>query len=223
MSTVSQGYTTAYGYDPGWPADVDLEPEDLESAALRALAVWLLALEFQHTGDGTTFAMARVTDEFPDDEQELIGYPTANVQAAGDGVDEVYSLTPEVLPVSAMVDGYALTAVSTKRLPLQVDIWCRDRQQRRDVARVLDNERAPLEGTGSLILPLPTYWNLSCRYNWNRSRRWDDGRTTIEGDFRLTWWVEAICPVVRATVIPLMAAGFPQIHPSSQIGPNVTS
>lgn len=212
-----QGYEAGYGYDPGYPqgADDPDGPLDVETAVLRRLVEWLAALHFQHTGDGAVFAFARVVDEWPDDEQELQGYPTACVLVSGEANDEPYSLTPISM---GQKDGYTLFGVATKRVPIQVDIWCRDRAQRQDVARTLDNERAPSEGTGSLVLALPRYWNLNARYNWLRCRRWDDAGSVRQGDFRLTWTIEAFCPVVRAVERPAMNA---QLHPDSEIGLNV--
>lgn len=212
-----QGYEAGYGYDPGWPhgaQDAD-GPLDAETAVLRRLAAWLEALRFQRTATGEVFAFAHVYDEWPDGEQELIGYPAACVLLAGESEDEPYSLTPTQI---GQQDGYTLFAIANKRLPIQLDLWCKTRTERQDVARTLDQERAPLEETGSLLLELPRYWGQHARYHWQRSRRWDGAETARSGDFRLTWTIEAWCPVVRAHRLPAMD---PRMHPDSTIGPGL--
>jgi len=202
-----QDYDGGYGYPPGFPPSNDDPPLDLESAVVERLADWLAGLAMQHTRDGTVFSFAHVYREWPDAEDELSAYPVACVTPMPDTELEVYSGTPDPHLEWAPGGGpYALFAVGTARVSLQLDVWCGDRSQRRDVARYLSNERAPDEGTGSLILELGRYWNAQARYNWLRQRRWDSAETARAGSFRQTWYLECVAPEIRADRRPQMDA-----------------
>lgn len=217
MSGAGEGYEyyeDGVGYAGGWPtgeADVD-GPLDCETAVILRLADWLRSLVFQHTGDGSVFQFSDVVHEFPDEEQDLSGYPTAAVTLAGDSEESTYALTP-VVSVERNAQGETLIVTANKSMTLQVDFWCRDRAQRRDVHRVVDNERAPSMDTGSLMLSMPKYHGIVARYNWKRSRRWDDDNERRTGEYRTTWWIDASCPVVRVAVLPKLT---PTLYPEGQ-------
>jgi hypothetical protein len=224
MSGAGEGYeqyADDYGYAGGWPtgeADAD-GPLDCTTAVLLRLADWLRSLVFQRTLSGQVFQFHDVLHEFPDEEQDLVAYPTASVILVGEPEDRVYSLTPTVI-VERDSDGYTLFGTANRAFSLQVDAYCRDRSQRRDIDRVVDNEKSPLEGTRSLMLTLPKYHGLVARYNWLRTRRWDDDGERKRGEYRTTWWLEAVVPVVRSKVLPRMDA---RLYPAGQVivGPEV--
>ncbi|MCK4300491.1 MAG: hypothetical protein KAX80_13195 [Planctomycetes bacterium] len=211
---MTQAYDDEYGYAPGYPPDEATGPLDVVSAMIAALVTWLGGLEFAHSGDGTPFEFAEVYDEWPDGEDELDAYPVASVIPVGDIERGTYSLTPQALPDT--VDGWALFIVGQATAELQLDFWASDKGQRRDIDRVIENERTPVEGTSGLLLEMANYWGQIVRVNFQRSRRWASMETARSGEFRSTWFVEAICPEIRATKRPAMD---PRLQLS--VGPDV--
>lgn len=209
-----QGYAEGYGYDPGWPTGQDDPdgPLDAQTAAIHRLCSWLSGLRFQRSGSGQVFALHRVLEGWPDETRELDGYPTASLFAPGEASsDESAPGRPEYV---GSWQGYTMHRVDVLSIQLQLDIWCRHPVERQDVARMLDQERSPDEETGALVLDLPRYFDQHARFNWLRSRFWQDGDSSQKGDSRLTWMLEATVPVIRAQVYPAMQ---PRLH-SIEIG-----
>lgn len=205
-----------YGYVPGYPPE---EPEggplDAESALADRLKTWLETLSFQHSGDGSVFNFARISTEWADDEQEEIGYPSGSLVFAGNSERTPYSLSPVWMGDTS--DGRKLYSSRNVTVPLQLDLYCRDRFQRRDVQRVLDNEfNQDFQSTDALLLTMPKYYGVTGRFNFTGIRRWDDPKSNRVQDFRLTVFITAMCPVVRVVNIPTLTDPEAVVEVSTQ-------
>jgi hypothetical protein len=178
-------------------------PLDVESAAVDRLATWLGELIFQRSNSVEQFQFHRVFKEWPEGAQAFKGYPTACIQVQGEGEgDDGAELAPVALP--EQVRGFTLFLVKTMTIPLTLDLWCKHPVELEDVERMLEQEMAPDEETGSLLLPMPRYWGQLARFAWLRQRRWKDAEAGTKNDSRLTWSLEATVPVLRAKRLPKM-------------------
>ncbi len=195
---------------PGFPADgasvmTGSGPEDIATAVLERVKAWLLSLSFQRRRTGEAFSLSGVLTEWPDEAFESDAYPVACVIEAGDVRYDTASLGPSelyaVLPGPGSMDGMQAIKTNEASLSVQIDIWCRDRSERRDVRRYLE-QHAFSDVPGGHLLTMNRYHEQVVRVDITRSRSWQDELSQGAREHRLTVWADCSAPVIRVMTKP---------------------
>ena len=100
-----------------------------------------------------------------------IKYPSASIMTVGDGVFSPSLNKPIVLIDSPVVNNEALVLRNTGfwEFDLQIDLWCRNKNQRTQYLRFLEEVLDPdtkSQGLSGLHLTMPDYYNSICSYTY---------------------------------------------------------
>lgn len=179
---------------------------DARTAPVRGLMEHLQQLRIDVAG-GRSVQFRNVVDTWaePEDRAE---YPTAVVSVVGEATYDASKFTPSVFSDDrlALPDGRFLISPCDIVLPLQVEVWSNDPQERQACAAMLEDALlAPVDYMFGFALELPHYHNARAIYAVT-GISYADSETDAVRRYRLARVsMTATMPVLRLVTFPVLA------------------
>lgn len=155
------------------------DPQDARGAALDALRDYLAGIDIVYPNGRTgQLASDDIYVSASDDQggQSALHLPALGI-AGGQADDELIQVGPPEIDDDTWGiagPGTALAWIGEHRERATLEIWATDDDERRAVMRALRRAFRPADGMGTLVLPLPKYWNQIARYQLGGMQVIDD-------------------------------------------------
>lgn len=196
-----------------------LPEKDAREHALDALRALIAEVDFAKPGDAGTFRIPvdRVYAEWPQSQIKEPRLPAVGVSGfAQASVEHDFIGGPQLLEdtLGRYGRGTALAWVGTHEEALTLEPWCRSDPERQAVLAGLKAVFRASEARGSLLVPLPCYFDRVARFTLTGVTVPDEPESVATGKRRLlltvALWVPDVLlvdagtmrPVVRTAVVP---------------------
>ncbi len=183
---------------------------DARTALTRGLAEYLgQNLTFTLLPSGRHVFLEKTFAEYADPEDDAV-YPSACVWSDGEQVYDPSGFTPRVLGDARLPapDGRWLVHVSNVVVPVRVDIYCSDKEERMALMAAAERILFPLDDHNGFILQLPHYFGLRGSYTLTRASYIDDEEASLRRFRRATISLDARVAVVRLGNVPIARPKF---------------
>lgn len=150
---------------------------DSLTALKRGLKEYLLALEFTHPA-GRTVRFLRAFDTWAEHEEKAV-FPSVIVYAKGTSTYEASGLTPAVRSDCKTEEGDYLVKLNEMIVPLTVEVYCTDPEERIAIAMMLEDSLNPVNWMYGFQLDLPFYHGLRATYSVDSTQFVDDTQNAL--------------------------------------------
>lgn len=127
---------------------------DCRTALARAVAEYLRPLEVHQEG-GRRMKLETVSESWSEPE-DMADFPSAVVYAFGDGTYDSSRFSPSL---TELPGGVVLRAVAEFTIPIVVEVWCTDPEERMALSILLEDAFDPVDWMTGFQLELPHYFN----------------------------------------------------------------
>jgi hypothetical protein len=145
---------------------------DARTALTRGLAEYIATLQIEAPG-GRHQAFAQVFDTWPEQE-EIASYPSAAVYAVDLASYDASQFTPSVGSKVAVTGGQFLLAGTEFVLPILLDVWAQDPEQRQILVAMIEDAFVPVDWRYGPLLELPHYFGARGAYELMQGGYIDD-------------------------------------------------